>query len=101
MYFNFCFHLFDWYPNINYKFSIRLKICAITAGNKSLSQKLRKQKKSMLKSKLKSISVLILKALINSVVSHDKFVLINNVQKEYDEIKKVIKNLETWSVLRT
>ena len=36
--------------------------------------------------KLNSIEVLISKALIDLVVSHDEFVLINNVLKEYNEI---------------
>ena len=45
------------------------------------------------KSKLNSIEVLISKALINSVISHDEFVLINNVLKEYDEMKEEIKNV--------
>ena len=35
------------------------------------------------------------KALIDSVISHDEFVLINNVINEYDEIKKEIENLKT------
>ena len=44
------------------------------------------------KSKLNSIKVLIIKALIDSVISHDEFILINNIQKEYNEIKEEIKN---------
>ena len=47
------------------------------------------------KSKLNSIEVLISKALIDSVIIHDQFVLINNVQKEYDEMKEEIKNFKT------
>ena len=47
------------------------------------------------KSKLNEIEVLISEALIDSNVSHDKFVLINNVLKEYDEMKEEIKNLKT------
>ena len=47
------------------------------------------------KSKLNRIEVLISKALIDSNTSHDEFVLINNVLKEYDEIKEEIKNLKT------
>ena len=35
---------------------------------------------------LNSIEVLISKALIDSRISHDELVLINNVLKEYDEI---------------
>ena len=44
------------------------------------------------KSKLCSIEVLITKALIDSNVSHDEFVLINNVLKEFDYMKEEIKN---------
>ena len=40
------------------------------------------------------MSILISKALINSVISHDEFVVINNLVKEYDEMEKV-KNLKT------
>ena len=40
------------------------------------------------KSKLNSIEVLISKVVIDSVISHDEFVLINDVLKEYDEIKE-------------
>ena len=39
--------------------------------------------------------MLISKALINSVVIHDEFVLTNSVQKEYDKMKEEIKNLKT------
>ena len=45
------------------------------------------------KSKLNSIEVLMSKALIDSVVGHDEFLLINNVLKEYNKIKEEIKNL--------
>ena len=47
------------------------------------------------KSKFNSIEVLISKALIDSVINHDEFVLINNVQKEYNAIKEEVKNLKT------
>ena len=47
------------------------------------------------KSKLNSMEVLISKALINPVMSHDEFVLIHNVLKEYSEMKQEIKNLKT------
>ena len=46
------------------------------------------------KSKLNSIEVLISKALIDSNISHDKFVLVNNMLKEYDDMKQEIKNLD-------
>ena len=46
----------------------------------------------MAKSKLNSIEVLISKDLIDSNISHDEFVLINNVLKNMTE---KIKNLKT------
>ena len=51
------------------------------------------------KSKLNSIEVLISKALIDSVISHDELILINNVLKEYKEMKEKMKNLKTKSSL--
>ena len=47
------------------------------------------------KSKLNSMWVLISKVLIDSVISHDEFVLINNVLKQYNEMKEETKNLKT------
>ena len=44
------------------------------------------------KSKLNSIEVLISKALIDSNISHDEFVLINNVLNEFYDIIEEIKN---------
>ena len=41
------------------------------------------------------MEVLISKALIHSNISHDKFVLINNVLKEYGNMKEEIKILKT------
>ena len=47
------------------------------------------------KSKLNVIEVLISKALIDLNINHDEFVLRNNILKEYDKMKKEIKNLKT------
>ena len=47
------------------------------------------------KTKLNSIEVLISKALIDSNSNHDEFILINNVSKEYDDMKEEIKNLNS------
>ena len=47
---------------------------------------------SLAKSKLNKIEVLISKTSIDSNISHDELVLINNVLKEYDEMKEEIKN---------
>ena len=41
---------------------------------------------------LRTVEVLISKAFTDSYISHDEFVSINNVLREYDEIKKEIKN---------
>ena len=84
--------------------AIGLKICAITVGVKKYKSIIKKKKKKhdklvlSAKSKLNSIEVLISKALIDSVISHDKFVLINNVLKECNEMKEEIKILKTLSV---
>ena len=43
------------------------------------------------KSKLNNIEVVIYKVLIDSNISHDEFVLINNVLKEFSDIKEGIK----------
>ena len=47
------------------------------------------------KSKLNNIEVLNSKALIDSNISHDEFVLINSVLKKYNKMKEEIKNLKT------
>ena len=44
------------------------------------------------KSKLNSIEVLISKNLIDSNIRHEKFVLIENVLKEFYDMKEKIKN---------
>ena len=81
--------------------AIGLKICGIAAGIKQLKLIIKKNKKKhdkivfLAKSKLNNIEVLISKALIDSNISHDEFVLINNVLKEYDNMKEEIKILKT------
>ena len=47
------------------------------------------------KSRLNKIEVVIFKALIDSNVSLDEFILINNMLKEYEDMKEEIKNLRT------
>ena len=86
-------------PIGNMSSAIGLKICEIAAGIKKYESIIKKKKHDKIvllaKSKLNSIEVLISKALIDSVISHDEFVLINNLLKEYKEIKEEIKNLKT------
>ena len=68
--------------------AIELKICAITARVKKYKSIIKKKKKKhnkitlLAKSKLNSKEELISKALINLVISHHEFVLINNVLKD-------------------
>ena len=47
------------------------------------------------KDKLNAIEVLISQALIDSYISHDKLVPVNNILKEYNKIKEDIRNPET------
>ena len=80
--------------------AIGLKIWAITPVIKKYDSIIKKKKKTnkivlLAKSKLDRKEILISKSLIDSVTSHDEFVLINNVLKQYNEMKEEIKNLKT------
>ena len=81
--------------------TLGLKICAITAGIKKYQSIIKKKKMKhdeiilFEKSKSKSRELSVSKPLIGSVISNDEFVLINNVLKEYSEMKERIKYLET------
>ena len=46
------------------------------------------------KDKLNTIEILISKDLIDSCINHDEFVLLNNVLREYNEMKNEIKSLQ-------
>ena len=75
-----------------------IKICIITARTKRYKSIIKKKKKKydkivlLAKSQLNSIEILTSKALIDSNINHDEFVLINNVPKEFDDMKGEIKN---------
>ena len=81
-------------------YAIELKICAITAGIKKYNSIIKKKKKKYDKilllgqPKLNRIAILIFKVLIDSNITSDKFVLMNNVLKKYDDMKKQMKNLK-------
>ena len=81
--------------------ALGIKVCAITPGIKKSKSTIKKKKKNLDKivflgkDKLNTIEVLISEALINSYISHDEFVSIINVLREYYEMKEEIKNLET------
>ena len=71
------------------------------AGIKKLESILKRKKKHdqivlLGKAKLDAIEVLISEVLIASCISHDEFVSVNNVLRGYNEMKKEIKNPETF-----
>ena len=75
-----------------------LKTCSITAGIKKYKSINKKRKKHhdeialLAKSKLNSIEVWISKALVDSNITYEEFVLINNVLKKICDMKEEIKN---------
>ena len=81
-----------------------LKICAITAGITKYKPIIKKKKKKhdeivlLAKTKLNSMQLLTSKALIKSYISRDKFFLVNNVFKKYDEMKEGINNFKDFNI---
>ena len=75
-----------------------INIFVITAGIKKYKSIIKKKKKKhdkivlLAKTKLNTIEALVSKTLIISNISHDKFVSLNNVLKEYDDMKEEFKN---------
>ena len=78
--------------------AIGLKICVINAGIKKQKSIIKKKKNTynkivlLAKSKLNSIEVSISKALVDSNINHEEFVLIKNVLKEVYDMREEIKN---------
>ena len=81
--------------------AIGLKIYKIVAGIKTYKSIIKKKKNKydeiihLATSELNKTEFLIFKALIDSAISHDEFVLINNVPKEYNKVKEEIRSLKT------
>ena len=79
-------------------FTTGLKICVITAAIKNYNSIIKKMRKKyqktvlLAKSKLNKIEFSISKVLIDSNIIHDKFFLMNNVLKEFYDMKEEIKN---------
>ena len=100
MYFNFCFASLSGIRKGITSSAKGLKICGTAAGNRKYKSIIKKKKKKhdkivlLAKTKLNGIEVFISKIFIDSNISHDEFVLINNMLKEYDKMKKEIKNLK-------
>ena len=78
--------------------AVGLKICVITEGIKKHNSINKKNKNkhdriiSLAKSEWNRTGVLISKALIDSNISHGEFVLINNLMKEFYDMKEEMKN---------
>ena len=49
-------------------------------------------------SKLNNLEVLISKVLTDSYISHDEFVSVNDLLREYDDMKEEIKNLKISTI---
>ena len=76
--------------------AIGLKICVLITGIKKYKSIIKKKKEEndkiglLAKSKMNNIEFLISNALIDSNISYDEFVLINNILKEFYGIKEEI-----------
>ena len=76
--------------------ALGMKIRAITAEIKKYKLIIKKKKKKhdkivlLRKDKFNIIEVLISKALVNSYLNHDEFFSVNNVLREYNEIKNSV-----------
>ena len=78
--------------------AIGIKICTITSVIKRCKAIIKKKKNKhdkiilLAKTTLITVEIFVYKVLINSNISHDEFTLINNVLKEYDDMKEKMKN---------
>ena len=87
---NFWFGFFDISKGI-------LKVCAIAAGIKSHKTIIKKEKNKhgqivlLAKNKLNTMKVLHFRAFFDSYIKYDDFVSVNNVLKEYDDMKEEMK----------
>ena len=78
-----------------------IKICAINEGLEEYKSIIKKKNKKhdkivlVVKNKLNTIQALVSKALIDSYISHNEFISVNNVLTEYNKTKEEIKEPET------
>ena len=89
-------------PIVVTSFAVECNISEITAGITNYKAIIKKKKAWSYNviSKLNLIEVLIYKDLIDSYINHDEFVSVNNVLKEYSEIKEETKILKMlWHTL--
>ena len=82
----------------------KVKICVITSGIKKYESIIKKKKKKhdkivlLGKDNLNTMNLVIPKALIDSYISWDEFVSVNNLLREYNEMKEEIKTSGKASV---
>ena len=95
--FHFCLCFFSWYSYKSYKLCNWIKNCVLTAGIKKCKPINKKKKKKhdkillTAKSEWNSTEVQISnKALIDSSICHDEFLLIDNVLKEFYDMEEEI-----------
>ena len=78
-------------------------MCALIAGIKNYKSIIKKKRKKhnkivlLAKAKLNRFKVLISKALIDSHISYDEFVSVNNMLREHNETKEEVKNPENFA----
>ena len=88
-----CYFLIDILAGIASS-TVRIEICKINAILKKYQSKIKNKKKKhdeivlLAKTKINSVEVLISKALTNSYINHNEFVLVNNVLKKYNNMKR-------------
>ena len=76
--------------------AVEIKICAITAGTKVYQSVIKKRKRNYDKivllgnDKVNTLEVVISKALIDSYISHEGVVSVDNVLREYNETKDFV-----------
>ena len=88
--------LFQWVQELRGITSSTIVITATIKKYQSIIKKKKHDKTVLLpKSKLNNIEVLFYKSLFDSFISHDEFFLIKCMLKEYNEMKKEIKNSKT------
>ena len=79
-------------------FAMGFKICVLAEVIKKYKSIIKEEKKKinkkvlLAKSKLNRIEVLVFQNLIDSNINYDEYVLINNVLKEYEEMKEETQN---------
>ena len=80
--------------------AVGIKVFAITSGIKKCKSIIRKKKKKhdrivlLGRPKLDTFEILLLKALIDSFIRHDKFVSVDSMLREYNEMEEEMKSSE-------